>query len=154
MVYERTQSTSGDVLIITNGPIQANFPVFIGTKTVLYEITDLNFELRDDKTCEINLRQNFDIANLGKDGIYLLKIRAYDQDDEKRENFATLQIPFQVDKLPPIFTSDTFDFFINNPEFSSSQKLFEITAQDGDEDIQTDIGYRLEGDAKKSVLEF
>lgn len=47
--------------------------------------------------------------------------RAYVEVDDKRENFATLEVPFQVDRFPPSFTTNNFSCYLPNPEYSSKE---------------------------------
>ena len=132
-------------IVITDGPIEAAVPDTLNSIKIKYQIVDdANFILPNETKCDVTTSSQFDISLLGVDGLYTISIRAYDSDDEKRENFAIVKIPFQVDRYPPKFTSDKFSYYIPNPKFGGeAQEILTIKAEDGDKDINSSIELKI-----------
>ena len=137
------QAKPGDPVMITEGSIQASITDTLESKTILYQLqTQSDFILLDNTKCEISLSSTFNLSHLGQDGIYDLSIKAYDQDDLDRCTMTILEIPFQVNKLPPVFSSEN-TAYISNPEFQQKLEIGTVQAQDGDIDINAEIDYEI-----------
>ena len=134
----------GESVTIVEGSIQASITDTLQTSTILYELdtNQSNFTLEDNTKCDITLSPSFDLSHLGQDGIYELSIKAYVQDDPSKSTLTVLEIPFEVNKLPPIFTSEN-TAYISDPKFSGKKEIITVEAQDGDSEINADIHYEL-----------
>ena len=106
-------------MIITDGPIEANIESSIESKTIIYELVNddsKNFELTDNKACTISLSNLFNLTSLGSNGMFTLSIRAYIENDVKRENFATIEIPFQINSNPPEWNVQYENIELDDPQ--------------------------------------
>ena len=141
-LYDLFQAKPGDPISITEGSIQANITDTLETKTILYQLdpTQSDFTLLDNTKCEVVLAPTFDLSHLGQDGIYDLSIKAYDQDDIGKSATTILEIPFEVNRLPPVFSSEN-TAYISNPEFQGRVEIGTVQAHDGDIDINAEIQY-------------
>ena len=84
----------------------------------------------------------FNLNNLGQDGIHELSIKAYVQDDPSKSTLTVLEIPFEVNRLPPIIYSKK-TAHIPYPKFSEKQEILAFEAYDGDIDINAEINFRI-----------
>ena len=164
-MYDLFQAKPGDPISITEGSIQASITDTLETKTILYQLdpTQSDFALLDNTKCEIVLSPTFDLSHLGQDGIYDLSIKAYDQDDIGKSTMTILEIPFENNRLPPVFSSEN-TAYIPNPEFQGRVEIGTVQAHDGDIDINAEIQYEIfemancpdcfEIDEKTGILEW
>ena len=164
-LYDLFQAKPGDHLSITEGSIQASITDTLESKTILYQLdpTQSDFTLLDITKCEIVLAPTFDLSHLGQDGIYDLPIKAYDQDDIGKSATTMLEIPFELNRLPPVFSSEN-TAYISNPEFQGRVEIGTVQAHDGDIDINAEIQYEVleipncpdcfEIDEKTGILEW
>ena len=84
------------------------------------------------------------MSHLGASGVYNLPIESYDKDDPDRSTITNLEIPFEVNRLPPVFTTEN-TVFIENPEFQGDATILQLKAEDGDTDINAEIQYEILG---------
>ena len=69
----------------------------------------------------------------------------FSKDTKGNKASADISISFIAeDLLPPEFTSNVFNHYIPNPKYSGDQQLFNITAKDGDTDINEVIEFKIE----------
>ena len=143
----RLNAAAGDDLTITNGRIEIDSTTISEGVVINYELLDFTnlFELKDKSLCQVTLADSFDLAALDTDGFLILPVKAFDVNNPLKQTFASIEIKYQVDRLPPVFKSgSTFDFHIEDPTFpGQSSVILELEASDGDEDINAPIGFEM-----------
>ena len=140
----KLSASPGDIIEINGDPIAIEGAEGAAINYELLNFTQ-QFELKSKDSCEVQLKS--DLSSLGSEGYISLPIRAFDLADSSKEAFATLEVPFQVDRYPPIFDEDSYFSTINGTKFDTEIALniepHDIKAIDGDADIDAKILYSL-----------